>query len=137
MISMEIASDLAKKAYEKNEIPVGAVIVQNNKIIARSFNKRENDNVVIGHAEINCILKAAKVLNTWKLDDCEMYVTLKPCSMCQEVIKQSRIKKVYYLLDKSEDKKEYYKTEFIKYENEELTQVQSKLLRDFFENKRY
>lgn len=137
MISMEIASDLAKKAYEKNEIPVGAVIVQNNKIIARSFNKRENDNVVIGHAEINCILKAAKVLNTWKLDTCEMYVTLKPCSMCQEVIKQSRIKKVYYLLDKSEDKKEYYKTEFIKYENEELTQVQSKLLRDFFENKRY
>lgn len=137
MICMEIALDLAEKAYKNEEVPVGAVIMRDHKIVARAFNKKENTNIITSHAEINCITKAAKALGTWKLDDCEMYVTLKPCSMCEEVIKQSRIKKVYYLLDKAENKREFYRTEFIKYDDDKLEDKSFKLMNKFFENKRY
>lgn len=137
MINMEIALDLAEKAYSRDEIPVGAVIVKDNKVIARGFNKKESLNVITSHAEINCIIKAAAKLGTWKLDNCEMYVTLKPCSMCEQVIRQSRIKKVYFLLDKAENKREYYKTEFEKYEDSKLEDKSFKLMNEFFKNKRY
>lgn len=137
MISMEIALDLANKAYKKDEVPVGAVIVRNNKILARGFNRKEELNIITSHAEVNCILKAARILGTWKLDDCEMYVTLKPCSMCEEVIRQSRIKKVYYLLDKEENKREFFNTKFEKYDDPALEDKSYKLMNEFFKNKRY
>lgn len=86
----------AKKAYEKNEVPVGAVIVHNGKIIARGHNLRETKKNSLYHAEIICINKACKKLENWRLDDCIMYVTLYPCQMCIGAIKEARIKKVYY-----------------------------------------
>lgn len=88
----------ALKAYKKGEIPVGAIIVKNSKIVAKSHNNRQKSHVLIGHAEINCILKAEKKLKDWRLDDCEMYITLSPCNMCEIFIKESRLKKVHFLL---------------------------------------
>ena len=92
---MKQALKEAKKAYDKKEIPVGAIIVKNGKIIARAHNLKETKQDTINHAEILAIKKASKKLNTWRLIDCEMYVTLEPCSMCAGALIQSRIKKVY------------------------------------------
>jgi len=97
----KIALEEAEKSFKKNEIPVGAVIVKNNKVISKAHNTRQLKKSVLGHAEINCIIKAGKKLGDWRLNDCIMYCTLKPCEMCQEVIKESRIAKVYYLLEKT------------------------------------
>ena len=85
----------AKKAYNKLEIPVGAVIVKDGEIIARAHNIKEKKKDTTKHAEILAIQKASKKLETWRLNDCEMYVTLEPCPMCAGALIQSRIKKVY------------------------------------------
>ena len=92
---MEQALIEARKAYEKEEIPVGAIIVRDNKIIARAHNIKEEKNDTTKHAEIIAIQKASKKLGSWRLNDCEMYVTLEPCAMCAGALIQSRIKKVY------------------------------------------
>lgn len=84
----------AKIALEEGEVPVGAVLVYKNKIIAKSHNTRIQDNCVIRHAEINVIQEASKILKDWRLNDCALYVTLLPCPMCSSAINQSRIKKV-------------------------------------------
>ena len=86
----------AIKALNIDEVPVGAVIVKDNKIIARAHNLKETLNLSTAHAEILAINKASKKLKTWHLDDCIMYVTLEPCVMCAGAIIQSRIKKVVY-----------------------------------------
>ncbi len=86
----------AKKAYLIDEIPVGCVIVYNDKIIARAYNKREKNQQAVDHAEIIAIKKASKKLGSWRLDDCKMYITLEPCIMCSGAIIQSRIKEVIY-----------------------------------------
>lgn len=93
---MKAALAEAKKAYLIDEVPVGAVIVYDNKIIARGHNTREKEQSVLGHAEINVIRKASKKVGSWRLEDCEMYVTLEPCSMCSGAIIQSRIKNLYF-----------------------------------------
>lgn len=92
---MKEALKQAKKAYKKEEIPVGAIIVKDNKIIARAYNEKEYKLDTTKHAEILAIQKASKKLNSWRLKDCEMYVTLEPCSMCAGALIQSRIRKVY------------------------------------------
>ena len=92
---MKEALKEAKKAYEKLEVPVGAVIVKNGKIIARAHNLKETKKDTTKHAEILAIEKASKKLNAWRLLDCEMYITLEPCSMCAGAIINSRIKKIY------------------------------------------
>lgn len=92
---MKSALKEAKKAYDKGEIPVGAVIVKDGKIISRAHNLKELKNDTTKHAEILAIQKASKKLKSWRLEDCEMYVTLEPCSMCAGALIQSRIKKVY------------------------------------------
>lgn len=92
---MKEALKEAKKAYKKLEVPVGVVIVKDNEIIARAYNQKEMKNSPIKHAEIIAIEKACKKLNNWRLNDCEMYVTLEPCPMCAGAIINSRIKKVY------------------------------------------
>ena len=91
---MKEALKEAKKAYGKLEVPVGAVIVKDGKIIARAHNIKEEKKDTTKHAEILAISKASKKLDSWRLTDCEMYVTLEPCSMCAGALIQSRIKKV-------------------------------------------
>ena len=86
----------ANKAFSINEVPIGCVIVKDNKIISRGYNKKESTNLVTSHAEIIAINKACKKLNNWRLLDCTLYVTVEPCLMCCGAIIQSRIKKVVY-----------------------------------------
>ena len=95
---MNIAIKEAKKAYKKGEVPVGAVIVKNNKIIAKAHNTKEKSKQAICHAEINAIKKATKKIKNWRLTNCDIYVTLFPCPMCASAIQQSRIENVYYAL---------------------------------------
>ena len=92
---MKQALKEAEKAYKKLEVPVGAVIVKDGKIIARGHNQKETKTDTTKHAEIIAIQKASKKLKAWRLLDCEMYVTLEPCAMCAGAIINSRIKKVY------------------------------------------
>lgn len=91
---MSVAIDEAKKSGR--DVPVGAVIVKNGNVIAMAHNEREMDNDVTSHAEILAIRKAEQVLGNWRLDDCDLYVTLEPCPMCGWAILQSRIKNVYF-----------------------------------------
>lgn len=92
---MKEALKEAKKAFEKEEIPVGVVIVKDGKIIARAHNLKESKQDTTAHAEIIAIKKASKKLNAWRLTDCEMYSTLEPCPMCAGAIIQARLKKIY------------------------------------------
>ena len=92
---MKEAIKQAYKAYALGEVPIGCVIVYEDKIIARGYNRRVTDKNTLSHAELNAIKKASKKLGDWRLDNCEMYITLEPCQMCSGAIVQSRIKKVY------------------------------------------
>ncbi len=96
---MNLAIKESLKAYKKNEVPVGCVIVKNGKVIAKSHNLKEKHKCVTAHAELLAIKKSTKKLHNWRLNDCEIYVTLQPCPMCSSAIKQSRIKKIYYALE--------------------------------------
>lgn len=92
---MKEALKEAEKAYKKLEVPVGVVIVKDDKIIARAHNKKEEKNSPIMHAEIIAIEKACKRINNWRLTGCKMYVTLEPCPMCAGALVNSRIDKIY------------------------------------------
>ena len=93
---MKEALKEARKAELIDEVPIGCVIVKDDKIIARGHNQRETKQSPIGHAEIIAINKASKKLKSWRLEGCDIYVTLEPCIMCSGAIIQSRINKVYY-----------------------------------------
>lgn len=94
----DIAFEEAKKSFHNDEVPVGAVIVQNGKIISTGHNAKESENCVLEHAELNAIKEASKKLNNWRLNDCDIYVTLEPCEMCAAAIKQARISTIYSAL---------------------------------------
>lgn len=91
---MRAAIREAKKAYALEEVPIGCVIVQNDKIIARGYNRRNTDKNTLAHAELAAIKKASRKTGDWRLEDCTMYVTLEPCQMCAGAIVQSRLGKV-------------------------------------------
>lgn len=140
---MKEALKEAKKAYDKLEIPVGAVIVKDNKIIARAHNLKETKNSALAHAEILAIQKANKKLNNWRLLDCDIYITLEPCIMCLGAISSSRIRNMYIgTLDPKcnediEDKILKYKSQYgintrIGIMKEECEYI----LKDFFKNLR-
>lgn len=93
---MDLAYTLAQKANKKNDVPVGAVIVKNNRIIAKGFNKKEKKQNAIYHAEIIAINKACKKLKSFRLDDCTIYVTLEPCPMCCGAILNTRLSKICF-----------------------------------------
>ena len=99
---MDIAFEEAYKAFTIDEVPIGAVIVKDNKIIAKAHNLKETLNCCTKHAEIIAIEYASKKLNNWRLIDCDLYVTLDPCPMCASAIKQARIKNVYSALSNSD-----------------------------------
>ncbi len=133
---MEIENELLKllkKAYKKNEIPVAAIIVYKNKIIAKAYNKRHSNKDVIDHAEVIAIKKASKKIKDWRLNECELYTTMKPCDMCKAIIEQSRIKKVYYYLEN--DKIVNKKTEYVKLESKENDKYKS-IVKKSFKNRR-
>lgn len=87
---------LAKKAAKRGDFPVGALIVKENKIISKAYNKKEKDKIATKHAELIAIEKACKKLKTWHLEDCILYTSMEPCLMCIGAIIQSRIKKIVY-----------------------------------------
>ena len=89
----------AELAYQEDEVPIGCVIVYNDKIIARAHNQRDKSHNPLGHAETLAIKQASEVLNDWQLVDCELYVTIEPCIMCAGAIIQSRIKRVIFGAD--------------------------------------
>ena len=136
---MNEALRMAKKAYKKGEIPVGCVIVKNNKIIAKTYNKKETKKSPVYHAEILAINKACRKNKNWRLNECTLYTTLEPCSMCYSAIIQSRINKIVYgtqnkeneIIDKEKLKK--YKIEIIP---DVLKQECELLIKNFFKNKR-
>jgi Cytosine/adenosine deaminases len=142
---MELAYLEALKAKEYNEVPVGAIIVNDNQVISTGYNLRENENCISAHAEIIAIQKAAKKLKTWKLNDCVLYVTLEPCMMCTGAIVQSRIKQVVFgayeqkeialnqLIFQIPDNKMIHQPAFIGGILEERC---SKLIKDYFKDKR-
>lgn len=135
----------AKKAYNKLEIPVGAIIVKDGKIIARAHNIKEEKKDTTKHAEIIAIQKASKKLNSWRLINCEMYVTLEPCAMCAGALIQSRIKKVYIgALDKKTGAcgsvlnllGDYKFNHIVEVEKETCKSDCEKILKDFFKELR-
>lgn len=93
---MEEAITLAKKAYKKDEVPIGAVIVKDNKIIAKAYNKREHGKDATKHAELMAISAACKKVRDFRLVGCDIYVTLEPCTMCMGAILNSRIENLYF-----------------------------------------
>lgn len=93
---MKAALNCAKKAAEKGEVPIGAVVVLDGKIVSRGYNKRTRLQQATAHAEIEAIQKACKKLKSWRIPECELYVTLEPCPMCMGAVLNSRIKKVYF-----------------------------------------
>ncbi|MCF7931825.1 MAG: nucleoside deaminase [Acholeplasmataceae bacterium] len=93
---MTAALKEAQKAFDKHEVPVGAVVVKDGKIIARAHNLRETAQTIEGHAEFLAMRKAAKKIGSWRLEGCDVYVTMEPCPMCAGAMIQSRIRKVYY-----------------------------------------
>ena len=128
--------ELCDIAYKKNEVPVAALIVKDGTIISESFNSRVINNSVLNHAEIDAINKAEKKIGDWRLDECDLYVTLKPCSMCESIIKASRIKNVYYLIDKLDFKKEFNGTSFQQIENKKYSLIIKEKMSNFFTEKR-
>ena len=91
---MKEAIKQARKAYELGEVPIGAVVVYEGRVIGRGYNRRNTDKVALAHAEITAIKKACKKIGDWRLEDCTLYVTLEPCQMCAGAIVQSRIPRV-------------------------------------------
>ena len=142
---MKIALKEAEKAYNELEVPVGAIIVKEGKIIARAYNEKEKKHDTTKHAEILAIQKASKKLKSWRLNDCDMYVTLEPCSMCAGALIQSRIRKVYIgamdektgscgsVLNLLEDYKFNHKVEV---EYNVCKEECKRILKDFFKNLR-
>lgn len=93
---MKVAIKMAEKARDKDEVPIGAVIVKDDKIIAKAYNRRNESRISTHHAEVLAIEKACKKLKDWRLSGCEIFVTLEPCVMCAGAIVNARIDKVYF-----------------------------------------
>lgn len=135
---MKLAIIEAKKALKKGEVPIGCIIVKNNKILAKAHNKKETTNIVTKHAEIIAIEKACKKIKSWHLNNCILYTTVEPCMMCTGAIIQSHISTVYFSTknEKYGNLSKISTTKNIKiyeglFKNESIS-----LLQEFFKNKR-
>ncbi len=142
---MNVALEMAKLASRKGEVPIGAIIVKDGKIISKGYNKREKTQNALNHAEIIAINKACKKLKSWRLQDCEIYVTLEPCLMCYGAILNARIKKLCF--GASDNKTNMNKNELIQsvgnslnhnldVEGGILESDCSQILKDFFKETR-
>jgi len=134
----------ANKALKQNEVPIGAVIIKDNKIIGRGYNQVEGLLDSTAHAEIIAISSAANSLNDWRLNDCSIYVTKEPCLMCYGAIVNSRIKEIYFgfpdsdhgFKSKIDETQSIHKTHLKKIEGNILSYECRKILTDFFKYKR-
>ena len=145
---MLLAIEEAKKAYDNDEVPIGAVIVQNGEVVASAHNTKEEYQCSLEHAELIAIKITCGKVNNWRLTDSVMYVTLEPCPMCASAIKQSRISKVVYLLDnRNENIRKIVNDIFnledanksvekVKLDISEFKSEDVKMLSDFFKKKR-
>lgn len=142
---MKLALKEARKAYEKEEVPIGAIIVKDDKVITKAHNLREIKKQSCAHAEILAIQKACKKLDTWRLDGCDMYVTLEPCAMCAGAILNARIKNVYIgaleprsgaVMSKINLFDDYTYNHKVNYEVGILQNECKKIMQDFFKNLR-
>ena len=130
--------NLSKKALKKSEVPIAALIIdENGKIISKAYNTRNIKQQTINHAEILAITKANKKLKSWRLNKCTLYVTIEPCDMCKSVIKESRIQNLYYLLPILPEKNQYNKTIFNKLKDmSEKEDKYQEIINKFWKNKR-
>ena len=142
---MKLAYKEALKALKDDEVPVGAVIVKDGKVIAKAYNMKESKQCGVYHAEILAIMRACKKLSNWRLENCDIYITLAPCPMCASAIKQSRISNVYCGLSNSDSSVMNITKEIL--ENNDInssvnlyselfSNEVSVLLKKFFENRR-
>lgn len=140
----EIILDESLKAFNENEIPVGALMTYKDEIIAISHNTKEQNQCCLNHAEINVIEYASKKLKTWRLSECDLYITMEPCVMCCGAIAQARIKSVYYLINNPkygglENNSKIFKnsnTNVVKINNLKYEKQIKILLKKFFSDKR-
>lgn len=142
---MSLAIKEAQKAAFKDEVPIGCVIVKDNKVISRGHNNRENKKDVTSHAEMEAIRKANKKLNNWRLIDCDIYITLEPCLMCMGALYQSHINTIYYGASDPKGGAVHSSIEFSKINNLNhypniiggiLEEECSQIIKNYFKNKR-
>lgn len=133
---MRAAVSEAEKAFNDGNVPVGAVIVRDGIIIARAHNTKNTSNIAVYHAEILCIIDACKYLNSWYLNECDIYVTLKPCAMCINALAEARVRNVFYLLDSNYDDNLSKNREYINFKNIVDDYEYSDMLKQFFLDKR-
>lgn len=136
---MKIALKEAKKAYKNGEVPVGCVIVRKGKVVGRGHNKKEKLKKATKHAEIIAIENASKSLGGWRLEGCEIFITLEPCVMCAGAIKEARIKKIYFGAFDERNGYSLYLKDFFKDEEVEggIKEEESReLLKNFFKDLR-
>lgn len=136
---MNLAIKEAKKAFKKDEIPVGVIIVKNGKVISKAHNKKNKSNRVKDHAEILAIDKANKRLRNWRLEECEIYITLEPCPMCASAIEQARIKRIITGAVNNNNETNRISSEILKnrlWTKKIKQEVCTNLMNDFFKKKR-
>lgn len=142
---MDMAIEEAKKAFEEDEVPVGCVIVKNNQILALTHNRKEQMNSATKHAEILAIEEASSKLNNWRLDGCDVYITLEPCPMCASALKQARVSHIFCGLSNSDFRNYEIVLKILESDknnvsvpiiNDLAVEKVDKIMKDFFRNRR-
>lgn len=142
---MDMAILEAKKAALEDEVPVGCVIVFNDNVISKAYNKKESLKMVTGHAEIIALEEASNKMNNWRLDGCDVYITLEPCPMCASALKQARVNHIYCGLSNSDKNNFKIISDILQSDrtnpsvaitNDLAVEKVSTLLKKFFENRR-
>ena len=137
---MKMALREAKKAYKLGEVPIGCVIVYEDKIIGRGYNRRNTDKSTLAHAEITAIKKASKVIGDWRLEECTLYVTLEPCVMCAGAIGWAQVKRLVYGAGDEKRGYSHFAPQALHPRTEVVSGIMSdeavKLMTDFFKSKR-
>lgn len=142
---MDMAIEEAKKAFEEDEVPVGCVIVKNNQILALTHNRKEQMNSATKHAEILAIEEASLKLNNWRLDGCDVYITLEPCPMCASALKQARVSHIFCGLSNSDFRNYEIVLKILESDknnasvpiiNDLAVEKVDKIMKDFFRNRR-
>lgn len=142
---MDMAIEEARKAFEEDEVPVGCVIVKNNQILALTHNRKEQMNSATKHAEILAIEEASSKLNNWRLDGCDVYITLEPCPMCASALKQARVSHIFCGLSNSDFRNYEIVLKILESDknnasvpiiNDLAVEKVDKIMKDFFRNRR-